>query len=57
MQLVHIGEIRERTVLDMVLEMARRQAAEIDQLKASARAQSAAKRGRSRCRSRITRPR
>jgi hypothetical protein len=36
MQLIQIGEAREKTVLDLVQEMAARQAAEIEQLKANA---------------------
>jgi hypothetical protein len=33
MQLIQIGEVKQKTVLDLVLEMAERQAAEIEQLK------------------------
>ncbi len=33
MQLIQIGEAKQKTVLDLVLEMAERQAAEIEQLK------------------------
>jgi hypothetical protein len=33
MQLIQIGEVRQKTVLDLVLEMAERQFAEIEQLK------------------------
>lgn len=36
MQLIQIGEVRQKTVLDMIQEMAARQAAEIEQLKMSA---------------------
>jgi len=36
MQLIQIGEVRQKTVLDMIQEMAARQAAEIEQLKANA---------------------
>jgi len=36
MQLIQIGEVRQKTVLDMIQEMAARQVAEIEQLKASA---------------------
>ena len=36
MQLIQIGEVRQKTVLDMIQEMAARQAAEIEQLKLSA---------------------
>lgn len=35
MQLIQIGEVRQKTVLDLVQEMAARQAAEIEQLKAN----------------------
>ena len=35
MQLIQIGEVRQKTVLDMIQEMAARQAAEIEQLKAN----------------------
>jgi hypothetical protein len=33
MQLIQIGEVREKTVLDLIREMAERQFAEIEQLK------------------------
>jgi hypothetical protein len=46
MQLVQIGEVRQKTVLDLVMEMAARQLAEIEQLKTAA--QSRASRSRSR---------
>jgi hypothetical protein len=36
MQLVQIGEVRQKTVLDLVMEMAARQFAEIEQLKTAA---------------------
>ena len=36
MQLIQIGEVRQKTVLDMIQEMSARQAAEIEQLKISA---------------------
>lgn len=36
MQLIQIGEVKPKTVLDMIQEMAARQAAEIEQLKAGA---------------------
>ena len=36
MQLIQIGEVRQKTVLDMIQEMADRQAAEMEQLKAAA---------------------
>ncbi len=44
MQLIQIGEVRQKTVLDMIQEMAARQAAEIEQLKASALSRSATRR-------------
>ena len=37
MQLIQIGEVRTKTVLDLVMEMAARQYAEIEQLKTVAR--------------------
>jgi hypothetical protein len=46
MQLVQIGEVRQKTVLDLVMEMAARQFAEIEQLKTVA--QSRASRSRAR---------
>jgi energy-coupling factor transporter transmembrane protein EcfT len=46
MQLIQIGEVRQKTVLDLVMEMAARQFAEIEQLKTAA--QSRATRPRSR---------
>jgi hypothetical protein len=51
MQLIQIGEIRQKTVLDLVQEMAARQLAEIDQLKANAqkRANDRSHRRRRRC--------
>jgi hypothetical protein len=36
MQLIQIGEVRQKTVLDLVQEMAARQLAEIEQLKTTA---------------------
>jgi hypothetical protein len=36
MQLIQIGEVRQKTVLDFILEMAERQFAEIERLKAAA---------------------
>jgi len=36
MQLIQIGEVRQKTVLDMIQEISTRQAAEIEQLKLSA---------------------
>jgi len=44
MQLIQIGEVRQKTVLDMIQEMAARQAAEIEQLKANALSRSANRR-------------
>ena len=55
MQLIQIGEVRQKTVLDLVQEMAARQLAEIEQLKAAAQKRTverAARRTRPRCRSR-----
>jgi hypothetical protein len=46
MQLIQIGVVKQKTVLDLVLEMAARQTAEIDQLKMSASARSREKRDR-----------
>jgi len=36
MQLIQIGEVKQKTILDLVMEMAARQLAEIEQLKATA---------------------
>jgi len=36
MQLIQIGEVRQKTVLDMIHEIAERQFAEIEKLKAAA---------------------
>jgi hypothetical protein len=51
MQLIQIGETRQKTVLDMVQEMAARQLAEIEQLKVNAqkRANDRSHRRRPRC--------
>ncbi len=60
MQLIQIGEVRQKTVLELVQEMAARQLAEIEQLKtvAHSRARNASVRGRGRQRcSSITRDR
>jgi len=47
MQLIQIGEVKQKTVLDLVQEMAARQFAEIEQLKrASLSAASAAREAR-----------
>jgi hypothetical protein len=46
MQLIQIGEIRQKTILDLVMEMADRQLAEIEQLKTAA--QNRSRRTRSR---------
>jgi len=40
MQLIQIGEVTQKTVLDMVQEMALRQLAEIEQLKSAAQNRS-----------------
>jgi hypothetical protein len=49
MQLIQIGEVRQKTVLEMIQEMAERQAAEIDQLKSAALNRARAIRTRQRC--------
>jgi hypothetical protein len=52
MQLIQIGEVRQKTVLELVQEMAARQLAEIEQLKTVARSGSGADRSvrsRQRC--------
>ena len=51
MQLIQIGEVRQKTVLDLVQEMAARQLAEIQQLKQSSQRPNKrrAKRTRQRC--------
>jgi energy-coupling factor transporter transmembrane protein EcfT len=52
MQLIQIGEIRQKTVLDLVQEMAARQFAEVEQLKiaaASRASQPRSRRTRLRC--------
>jgi len=53
MQLIQIGEVREKTVLDLVQEMAARQFAEIEQLKRQSLSASQQRRvrGRRRCNS------
>jgi hypothetical protein len=54
MQLIQIGEIRQKTVLELIEEMAARQFAEIEQLKRSAQNRAAEQRslrGRRRCNS------
>ena len=54
MQLIQIGEVRQKTVLDLVQEMAARQAAEIEQLKANTLTRATNRRSlrvRSRCNS------
>ena len=40
MQLVQIGEIRQKTVLELVTEMAARQFAEMEQLKTAAQSRT-----------------
>ncbi|MGA2369639.1 MAG: hypothetical protein ACLPPV_02590 [Candidatus Korobacteraceae bacterium] len=40
MQLIQIGETKQKTVLDMIQEMAERQFAEMEQLKAAAQKRS-----------------
>ncbi len=52
MQLIQIGEVRQKTVLDLVQEMAARQLAEIEQLKTNALNRAANRRSirvRTRC--------
>lgn len=52
MQLIQIGEVRQKTVLDLVQEMAARQLAEIEKLKTVAQSRARAdrsRRGRKRC--------
>jgi hypothetical protein len=46
MQLIQIGATRQKTVLEMIQEMAARQLSEIEQLKAAAQNQSRAKQPR-----------
>ncbi len=46
MQLIQIGEVRPKTVLDMIHEIADRQFAEIERLKAAAQRPSQGKRSR-----------
>jgi len=46
MQLIQIGETKQKTVLDMIQEMAERQFAEIEQLKATAQNRSRARQPR-----------
>ena len=40
MQLIQIGEIRQKTILDLIQEMAANQFPEIERLKAAARAKA-----------------
>lgn len=50
MQLIQIGEVRQKTVLDLVQEMAARQLAEIEKLKTVAQSRAGRSRhGRKRC--------
>jgi hypothetical protein len=56
MQLIQIGETRQKTVLDMVQEMALRQLSEIEQLKSAAQSRNASRRV-FRARQRCTSPR
>jgi len=46
MQLIQIGETRQKTILDMIQEMAARQLSEIEQLKAAAQNRSRARQPR-----------
>ena len=45
MQLIQIGEVRQKTVFDLVMEMADRQIAEIEQLKTAALSRQSRSRG------------
>jgi hypothetical protein len=47
MQLIKIGEVRQKTVLDLVMEMAARQFAEMEQLKVAAQSRMSRSRSRS----------
>jgi hypothetical protein len=52
MQLIQIGEIKQKTIMDLIQEMAANQFSEIERLKAAARAKATDRRtryGRSRC--------
>ena len=52
MQLIQIGEVKQKTVLDMIQEMAERQFAEIERLKVTAQNRSRgtrSRRSRARC--------
>jgi hypothetical protein len=46
MQLVQIGEITQKTVLELVMEMAARQFAEMEQLKVAAQSRKSRSRSR-----------
>ncbi len=46
MQLIQIGEVRQKTILDLVMEMAGRQLAEIEQLKTAAQSRPRSVRSR-----------
>ncbi len=53
MQLIQIGEVKQKTVIDLIQEMAARQFAEIEQLKAAAQNSTRkrySRRSRRRCR-------
>ncbi len=52
MQLIQIGEIKQKTIMDLIQEMAANQFSEIERLKAAARSKANGKRaryGRPRC--------
>jgi hypothetical protein len=46
MQLVQIGEIKQKTIMDLIQEMAANQFSEIERLKAAARSRTTSRRGR-----------
>jgi len=46
MQLIQIGEIKQKTIMDLIREMAANQFSEIEQLKAAARSRAKSRRTR-----------
>ena len=46
MQLIQIGEIKQKTIMDLIQEMAANQLSEIEQLKAAARSKAKSRRTR-----------
>jgi hypothetical protein len=54
MQLVQIGETRQKTVLELIQELSERQSYEIEELKRSAYARAARRRNRATANRRIT---